>query len=596
MAIPFKTCELEPTSRAPGLPGRRRAGDETGQDSSEGGRTVDQTTEDRMEPTRSGATKKAEIGVYGWGIVAPRSPDMASFARNLEKAESWLTPFNGFGPDNFLVGEPEFDFERYRGWIEARFPANRFSQLTGKMDPTTLYAVGAFIQSLEQNEGMEALLHELGTEAHVYVGTGLGALPTLHETSLGLARAQRDWDRFWSEPARNPAHARYLEASEAVRAELPEMPEDPSTLEDPDAAADARLAWYAFWAARSEGLAAFLDELAAIEGISVGGEVEGGKIAVIRSKERQKARLIERWGAPTPPWSAVSSNVLWNIQNTPASQISMMGHITGLAFAPVAACSTFSICLKLAMDAIHRGEARAVVVGATDPPPHPMSVGAFYAARVLSADRGASKPLSGLRGTHVAGGAAVWIVGDRAFMESRGMRPLGMEPVSVGVSSDADHIITPSKEGPTEAIRMALADAGVEPAELGSWDLHATATPGDFLEVDTLRDVVPEQVLVTARKGTFGHGMSVGGGWELTAQYLGMERGILFPTPLTAGELNAEIGEVHHRWVFDAACPAPRAPMGKLSMGVGGVNACVVSRPLAQRTGAERSGDGDATE
>lgn len=171
------------------------------------------------------------------------------------------------------------------------------------------------------------------------------------------------------------------------------------------------------------------------------------------------------------------------------------------------------------------------------------------------------------------------------------MRPLGMEPVSVGVSSDADHIITPSKEGPTEAIRMALAEAGVDPAELGSWDLHATATPGDFLEVDTLRDVVPEQVLVTARKGTFGHGMSVGGGWELTAQYLGMERGILFPTPLTAGELNAEIGEVHQRWVFDAACPAPRAPMGKLSMGVGGVNACVVSRPLAERTGAERRGE-----
>ena len=40
-----------------------------------------------------------------------------------------------------------------------------------------------------------------------------------------------------------------------------------------------------------------------------------------------------------PPWNAVSSNVLWNIHNTPASQISMMGRITGMTFAPVAACS-----------------------------------------------------------------------------------------------------------------------------------------------------------------------------------------------------------------------------------------------------------------
>jgi 3-oxoacyl-[acyl-carrier-protein] synthase II len=567
---------LSPESRRAAAP----RGIEIDGTSSEGGTTVYQTTGDPPAPKQDGPGKQVEIGVYGWGIVAPRSPDMESFARNLEGAESWLTPFNGFGPDNFLVGEPEFDFERYRGWIEARFPANRFSQLTGKMDPTTLYAVGAFIQSLEQNEGMESLLRELGTEAHVYVGTGLGALPTLHDASLGLVRAQRTWDRFWSDAQRNPAHARYLENPDGVRAELPGMPVDPATVEDPDAAADARLAWYGFWAARSEALATFLRELADIEGISIGGEVEGGKIAVIRSKERQKARLLERWGAPTPPWSSVSTNLLWNIQNTPASQISMLGHITGLAFAPVAACSTFGVCLKLAMDAIRRGEARAVVVGATDPPPHPLSVGAFYGARVLSADRGASKPLSGLRGTHVAGGSMIWIVGDRAFMESRGMRPLGMEPVSVGVSSDADHIITPSTEGPTEAIRMALAEAGVDAADLGSWDLHATATPGDFLEVETLRRVVPEQVLVTARKGTFGHGMSVGGGWELTAQYLGMERGVLFPTPLTAAELNREIGSVHDRWVFNTACPAPRAPMGKLSMGVGGVNACVVSRPL----------------
>ena len=41
-------------------------------------------------------------------------------------------------------------------------------------------------------------------------------------------------------------------------------------------------------------------------------------------------------------------------------------------------------------------------------------------------------------------------------------------------------------------------------------DLHATATPGDYLEMETLRSVLPETVLVTARKGTFGHGMGAG--------------------------------------------------------------------------------------
>jgi 3-oxoacyl-[acyl-carrier-protein] synthase II len=231
------------------------------------------------------------------------------------------------------------------------------------------------------------------------------------------------------------------------------------------------------------------------------------------------------------------------------------------------------------MDAIRRGEAKAVVVGATDPPPLALSVSAFYSARVISADASVSKPLTGLRGTHVAGGSILWILGDLEHMTARGFKPLGMEPVSVGVSSDADHIITPSVDGPTAAIRNALAEAALTPEELATWDLHATATPGDYREIETLRGVVPDSVLVTARKGTFGHGMSAGGGWELTAQYLGYERGRLYPTPLHRPELNEEIEKLHSAYVFDEPCTATQGAAGKLSMGIGGINACVISRP-----------------
>jgi 3-oxoacyl-(acyl-carrier-protein) synthase len=133
----------------------------------------------------------------------------------------------------------------------------------------------------------------------------------------------------------------------------------------------------------------------------------------------------------------------------------MLGRIRGFSFGPVGACATFGVCLKLAIDAIRNGGAKAVVVGATDPAPHPLTVGSFYDAKVLAASA-LSKPLTGLRGTHVSGGAIVWIVGERSFMEARGFAPLGMEPVSVGVSNDAEHIITPSVQGPLNAIGRAL--------------------------------------------------------------------------------------------------------------------------------------------
>lgn len=516
-----------------------------------------------------------QLAVLGWGVVAPKSANVDEFAQNLERGESWLSPFNGFGRDSFLVGQPKFDFRDYQPWIESRFPPSRFNQLRDKMDPTTLYALGAFIQALGQNPGIEAELQNLGPQAHVYASTAVGAFPTLHKASLTYYRAQRRWNRFWADASRNAA-LREFRAGHAPRPPI----EDPEVAQDVDHREELEDAWFAYWAERSDQLQKFLEELSEIESTQLlGDDVESGKLKMIRDKRRRMVQLQERWGAPQPPWNEVTANVLWNIANTPSAQISMLGRITGFVFAPVAACSTFSVCLKLAFDAIERGEAKLVVVGCADPPPHPLIVGGFYNARVLAADGSLSKPLSGLKGTHISGGAAIWIVGDLEYARSKGWKPLGLEPLSVGVSADAEHIITPSKEGPRQAMHAALAAAGVRPDELGSWDLHATATPGDFQEVENLQSVIPQNVLVTARKGTFGHGLGVGGGWELTAQYLGYERGVLFPTPLEPNEVHQTIEELRQKLVFNRALEFPRRPVGKLSMGVGGINACVISRP-----------------
>ena len=148
--------------------------------------------------------------IFGWGVVAPRSANIDEFAANLETADSWLAPFNGFGKDNFLVGQPKFDFATYQKWIEERFPPSRFKQLTDKMDVTSLYAVGAFIQALDQNPGIETELRDLGALAHVYVGTALGAFPTIYDTSITYYHGQRRWNRFWATPERNAPLREYL--------------------------------------------------------------------------------------------------------------------------------------------------------------------------------------------------------------------------------------------------------------------------------------------------------------------------------------------------------------------------------------------------
>ncbi|MBC8067962.1 MAG: beta-ketoacyl synthase [Deltaproteobacteria bacterium] len=519
--------------------------------------------------------QQRRIGVFGWGVVAPGARDIEAFRVSLAHAESRLSTFHGFGPSNFLVGEPEFDFADYKPWIDARFPPNRFPLLERKFGGPSKYAIGAFVQALAQNAGIEGELRELGARAQVIVGGGLTDLPSYDRIGRELDRAQRRWDRFWARPERNDALARHLAGDHDASA-----PTDPSTVADELDRDDAESAWWTYWSARSSGLASYLEALRAIEGVDVGADVNTSKGTVIKAKQRGIRDLRSKWGAPEAPWDLATAPALWNIASTPSSQISMLGHITGMCFSPFAACSTFGFALKLGIEAIRRDEAKLVVVGATDPAPHPISVAAFYDARVLSHDGTVSQPLTGMRGTHVAGGATVWIIGDLDHYVARGWTPLGLEPLAVGITADADHIITPSKEGAVAAIHQALDAAEVTADQVGHFDMHATGTPGDLNEIEVLRAVLPASCRFSARKGEFGHGMGAGGGWELTAQYLGHAAGAYFPTTVTAGAMHPAIRAVHDRFVLSESCASEGAVVGKLSMGVGGVNACVISRSL----------------
>ena len=527
--------------------------------------------------------REKKLGIFGWGVVAPKSPDVDRFEQNLRRATSWLAPFEGFGPNNFIVGEPEFDFSVYKPWIDERFEPRKFAQLEANMGGMVKYAIGAFIQALGQNPGLEEELQRLGSQSHIYVGTGLGDFPIQHEVSVDYDRAQRRWSRFWCREEHNPMLAEYRSADpatrEAQRRDLG-VPQDPSEL-DPEAPGFEQAVedWLGFWVHRSHGLRRYLEELRKIEAEGIEGDIESGKGRLIRRKMAARKKLNARYGCPVEPWNAVDANLLWNIPNIPAAQISMLGHITGPAIAPIAACSGFGSALKLADNAIQLGQAKAAVVGMTDPTPHALSVGAFYRARVLSQDGRVSKPFTGMRGAHISGGACIWIVGDADYFLGLGMKPLGLEILGVAMNSDADHIITPSVEGPRAVIHEALEAAAVAAEEVGTWDLHATATPGDWTELQNALSVLPETARFTARKGTFGHGMSVCGGWELTAQHLGVAKGRLHPVDLKPEEIHPQLRHVGDALVQDA-WEVPRGCVaGKINMGIGGVNACVISRP-----------------
>jgi 3-oxoacyl-(acyl-carrier-protein) synthase len=303
---------------------------------------------------------------------------------------------------------------------------------------------------------------------------------------------------------------------------------------------------------------------------------ENAHLSAIRKRTRAHRTLIVEFGCPEPPWTAVSPNLIWNIQNAPAAQVTMLLGIHGAAWSPVGACSTFGVALKCGRDAVRSGEAKLAIVGTTDPRPDPALIAAFHQARVLPATGDVNAPFTSLRGTHVSGGACIWVIGDAEWCESRGLIPVGGYVDAVALSSDAEHIITPSKSGPMRAIAHAYEEAGITGRDVAVIDLHATGTPGDLNELALVNDFIGETTRITARKGQLGHGMANSGGWELTALALGLSRGSAFSTGIDRANIHPRVPRPDAIVTREASLDGKVGV--KLMLGIGGITACVVLR------------------
>jgi 3-oxoacyl-[acyl-carrier-protein] synthase II len=528
------------------------------------------------------ASSPRRIGVYGWGVVAPGARNVAALEALLESGRSSLKTGGSeahagvFASGLFATGDPDFHLEDYEAWIAARHGDAYLARMRTKMGENVQFAVGATIQALECDERLEGFVRELDEACHVYIGAGVGDLPESYRANASLVRAERIWNHFWAQPAHNAARRRF-ESERAVPAgDGP--PADPAGMPvDSEERHDALRAWDAYWAARSDDLRAFLDRFAAIEAMDADDEdAEKAHLNAIRKRVKAHRALVEELGCPPPPWTAVSPNLIWNIQNAPAAQVTMLLDVHGAAFAPVGACSTFGVALKVGRDAILRGEARMAIVGTTDPRPDGALIAAFHAARVMPGIGEVNMPFTSLRGTHVSGGSCIWIIGDAEYCEARGLEPVGGYVDAVALSSDAEHIITPSQSGPKRAMSRAYDEARITPADVAVIDLHATGTPGDLNELKLVDDYIGEKTRITARKGQLGHGMANSGGWELTSLALGLRRGLALPTGIPANELHARIP--HPEAIVSDEAPLAGGVGVKLMLGIGGLTACVVLR------------------
>ena len=229
------------------------------------------------------------------------------------------------------------------------------------------------------------------------------------------------------------------------------------------------------------------------------------------------------------------------IPNMGAAWVSMELGTRGPLLAECSACAASNMAIGDATDAIRLGRADVMIAGGSEAGITPVGIGGFAAMRALSRrvedPKGASRPFDRDRDGFVMGeGAAALVLEDLEHAKARGAK-IYAEVLGYGVSSDALHITEPDPTGenPARAMKMAFADAGIDPSETDYINAHGTSTPlGDSSETKVIKNALGEEAAyktpISSTKGATGHCLGGAGAVEAIFSILAIRDGMLPPT------------------------------------------------------------------
>jgi 3-oxoacyl-[acyl-carrier-protein] synthase II len=310
----------------------------------------------------------------------------------------------------------------------------------------------------------------------------------------------------------------------------------------------------------------------------------GSGIGGIASLEESHKVLLERGPERVSPFFLVSI-----IINEASGQVSIRFKSRGPNSATATACATSTHAVGDSFRLIVRGDADRMLAGGTEAPLTPLGVAGFCAMRALSTrndePQRASRPFDAERDGFVMGeGAGVLLLEELGAALKRNAK-IYAEVIGYGMNADAFHVTAPSLdgEGAKGVMRRALADAGVDPADIGYINAHGTSTPyNDKVESLAIKKAFGQHAFrigVSSTKSMTGHMLGAAGAVEAGITALCLANQVMSPT------INYEHPDPDCDLDYVPNRPRPAEITFGLSnsFGFGGTNACLILKRYEER-------------
>jgi len=264
--------------------------------------------------------------------------------------------------------------------------------------------------------------------------------------------------------------------------------------------------------------------------------------------------------------------------------ISIKYGFRGINYATVSACASASHAIINSFDYIRLGKADVMITGGSEAVITMTGIGGFNAMKALSTrnddPKTASRPFDLNREGFVLGeGGAVLILEEYEHAKKRGAK-IYAEVAGGGMTADAYHMTAPHPEGlgARNVMKLALADAKMNPEDISYVNVHGTSTKlGDIAESKAIQQVFGDhayQLNISSTKSMTGHLLGAAGAVEAVAGIMAIQDNFVPPT------INhfTDDPEIDNRLnlTFNEAQPRKVNAILSNTFGFGGHNASVI--------------------